>query len=446
MGMSTQRTVSAGAQAVPRRIGFCTDARTWGGSELYLVALVEEALGRGHQVWVMCPDGHPFLTDPGRRLPASVRVLPVAMPRGGDAGPQQQQPPEAPPHERRSADSGMLKRALRHATPGSLRRIIGLTRETARLAGLWRRAGVDLVHANISGSETGPVAARMARIAAIGTIHTQPGLEADRLDLAHRLLEWVGLRCLDETIVASEAVRYAWAQRVRINPRRMRVIYYGMDLDAFRPARPAAEMRREFSLPEGAPVLGVTARLHPMKGFCHLLDAMPAVLSAVPAAHLVVAGDGELRAALEQQAQALHIADRVRFLGFRSDVADVMQVFDVAVLPSVAGECLPYVLMEAMALRKPVVATRFSGIPEEVEDGVTGTLVPLRAPKALAEAVIELLRNPDKARAFGEAGRRRVEERFTQKRMLEETFALFDELIARKSSRQRRAARLRERS
>ena len=123
-----------------------------------------------------------------------------------------------------------------------------------------------------------------------------------------------------------------------------------------------------------------------------------------------------------------------------------MQVFDVAVLPSVAGECLPYVLMEAMALRKPVVATRFSGIPEEVEDGVTGTLVPLRAPKALAEAVIELLRNPDKARAFGEAGRRRVEERFTQKRMLEETFALFDELIARKSSRQRRAARLRERS
>ena len=167
MGMSTQRTVSAGAQAVPRRIGFCTDARTWGGSELYLVALVEEALGRGHQVWVMCPDGHPFLTDPGRRLPASVRVLPVAMPRGGDAGPQQQQPPEAPPHERRSASSGMLKRALRHATPGSLRRIIGLTRETARLAGLWRRAGVDLVHTNISGSETGPVAARMARIAAI---------------------------------------------------------------------------------------------------------------------------------------------------------------------------------------------------------------------------------------------------------------------------------------
>ena len=107
------------------------------------------------------------------------------------------------------------------------------------------------------------------------------------------------------------------------------------------------------------------------------------------------------------------------------------QLYDVAVLPSVAGECLPYVLMEAMALRKPVVATRFWGIPEEVEDGVTGTLVPLGRPKALAEAVIELLRNPDKARAFGEAGRRRVEVKFTQERMLDETFALYEELLGR---------------
>ena len=150
-------------------------------------------------------------------------------------------------------------------------------------------------------------------------------------------------------------------------------------------------------------MLGVTARLHPIKGHRYLLDAMPQVLSAVPGAHLVLAGDGLNRPALEQ-ARALRIADRVHFLGHRTDVADVTQLYDVAVLPSVAGECLPYVLMEAMALRKPVVATRFWGIPEEVEDGVTGTLGAAQGAEGAGGAVIELLKNTDKARAFGEAG------------------------------------------
>jgi glycosyltransferase involved in cell wall biosynthesis len=143
---------------------------------------------------------------------------------------------------------------------------------------------------------------------------------------------------------------------------------------------------------------------------------------------------------LEQQARDLHVADRVHFMGFRADVADLTQLYDVAVLPSLS-EALGYVLLEAMALRKPVVASRIDGIPEVVEDGVTGTLGPCKDPKALAEAIIDLLKNPGKARAFGDAGRRRVEEKFTQKRMMDETFALFDELLRRKNGRKERTWR-----
>jgi glycosyltransferase involved in cell wall biosynthesis len=131
-------------------------------------------------------------------------------------------------------------------------------------------------------------------------------------------------------------------------------------------------------------------------------------------------------------AEELGIGGRVHFLGYRTDVADVTQVYDVAVLPSVAGEGLPHAVLEAMALRKPMVASRFSGIPEEVEEGVTGTLVPRGDVKGLAGAIIDLLTNPEKARAFGEAGRRRVEEKFALKRMLDETFALYEELLCRK--------------
>ncbi len=113
-------------------------------------------------------------------------------------------------------------------------------------------------------------------------------------------------------------------------------------------------------------------------------------------------------------------------------MADVTQLYDLAVLPSVSLETLGYALLEAMTLRKPCVASRFSGIPEVVEEGVTGMLVPPREPAPLADAIVGLLSDPARRREFGEAGRRRVEERFTMEKMLSATFALYDELLKRK--------------
>ena len=109
-----------------------------------------------------------------------------------------------------------------------------------------------------------------------------------------------------------------------------------------------------------------------------------------------------------------------------------MQIGDVAVLPSVVPEGFGYANAEAMALGKPVVTTNQGGASEVVKDGVTGLLVPPKDPRALAAAIVDLLRNPDKARAFGEEGRQRVKESFTQARMLDETFALYEELLGKR--------------
>ena len=106
-----------------------------------------------------------------------------------------------------------------------------------------------------------------------------------------------------------------------------------------------------------------------------------------------------------------------------------MLISDLIVLPSIALEALPYVLIEAMACYKPVVATNFSGIPEAVENNITGKLVDRKDPLALANAIIEILSNKNQAQQMGQAGRRRVEHLFTQERMLKETFTIYERLL-----------------
>jgi glycosyltransferase involved in cell wall biosynthesis len=409
-------------------IGFYSRSLGWGGSEAYLHALLWGRRQRGERSMLFCPPGYRMLRE-GMLPPGCSAVT------DGDA-----EGPARPPAPDRAPASGGARGTAVGLVPRPVRLGLGIGREVARLRRLFRRNPVDVLHFNDTGCEPGPVAARLAGVPVIvGTLHALPG--ADVQDAVRRGLEHVSVRSMDAAIAVSEYTRRAWVERVRVRPERLPVIYNGIDLEAFRPRRGVEEVRREVGLPSGAPVVGVTARLHPMKGHRYLLEAMPRVLAAVPDARLVLAGDGELRPVLERRARALGIAGRVHFLGHRTDVADVTQVYDVAALPSVALECLPYTLMEAMALRKPAVASRFSGIPEVVEDGVTGTLVPPRDPEALAGAVVDLLKQSQKARAFGEAGRRRVEEEFALKRMLDETFALYEELLERGRHGSRRGHR-----
>jgi glycosyltransferase involved in cell wall biosynthesis len=175
------------------------------------------------------------------------------------------------------------------------------------------------------------------------------------------------------------------------------------------------------------------ARLEVEKGHPTLLDAWPRVLASVPNAHLLIVGEGSQREALEAQARRLGLLGgdhpSVTFTGRRDDVPAVTAALDVAVLPSYR-EAQGLSILEAMALGRPVVASAVGGIPEMIEHGRTGLLVPPKNPEFLAHAIVRLLNDHPYADTLGKAGRDLVEERFCAELMVRAIETIYDEAVA----------------
>jgi len=155
-----------------------------------------------------------------------------------------------------------------------------------------------------------------------------------------------------------------------------------------------------------------------------MLKAFQKILAEGFKAELLIVGDGPLRDELGRLARDLKISEPVKFLGFRDDIAPLLGVMDLFVLPSIM-EGISLTLLEAMAAGKPVVATSVGGNPEVVEDGETGLLVDARDPQGLAEAVGKILSNPQLAQVLGTKGRLRVRERFNGHLMANEYLRLY---------------------
>jgi glycosyltransferase involved in cell wall biosynthesis len=204
------------------------------------------------------------------------------------------------------------------------------------------------------------------------------------------------------------------------------LIYNGVDLDRYDHQEPCCTLRDEYGMEPGSQTVGVVARLEPEKGHPTLLDAWPQVLRDVPDAYLLIIGEGSRREVLEQQAYDLRIGHRVVFTGRRDDVPAVTAALDVAVLPSYR-EAQGLSILEAMALSRPVVASNVGGIPEMIQDGVTGLLIPPADPEALAAAISRLLRDHSYADTIGRAGHDLVHERFCIERMVSAVQEIYDE-------------------
>jgi len=204
------------------------------------------------------------------------------------------------------------------------------------------------------------------------------------------------------------------------------LIHNGVDLERYDHQGPCCTLRDDYGLPPEGPIVGVVARLEAEKGHPTLLEAWPTVLAAFPDASLLVVGEGSRREALETMAAELGIADRVVFTGRRDDVPAVTAALDVAVLPSYR-EALGLTILEAMALSRPVIASNVGGIPEMIEDGITGLLVPPHDPDALASAIIRLLRDHPLADMLGRAGHDLVHERFCIELMVDAVQRIYDE-------------------
>ena len=202
---------------------------------------------------------------------------------------------------------------------------------------------------------------------------------------------------------------------------RVEVIHNGIDLDvplAPMPALPLARQR----------VLGTMSLMEERKGLTYLLDAMPSVLSSRADVVLWMIGDGPLRPSLEKQAAKLGLGNSVRWFGWRTDAFDLLRQLDLFVLPSIR-ESFGMVLLEAMALERPVVATEVDGIPEVVENGVSGLLVPAGDSQALSTAILQLLNAPALAARMGKAGHARVHESFDARAVAKLYEALYERQV-----------------
>ena len=224
-------------------------------------------------------------------------------------------------------------------------------------------------------------------------------------------------RATDVWVTAAHRASAA-LQRERGLTREPATVHYGIAPAAAPADVDLGALRQEIGYADGAVNIAVVANFEPRKGHLVLLDALAALREVAFRCALV--GGGDEREVLEHRVRELGLENRVRFLGWRPDVDAILSASDLLVLPSLANECLPYAILEAMGHGLPVVATDVAGIPEEVDDGVTGhVVVPGDAP-ALAAAIADLCADADRRRAMGEAGRRRLEGEFSLTRMVEE--------------------------
>ena len=267
------------------------------------------------------------------------------------------------------------------------------------------RKGTDVLHLHGYGATTfGRLAAAMRGTPVVLHEHanhvTTPWFQ-QVVDRA--LAPWT-----DIAIAVSQSTADFTVQARQVPAERTKVVYLGSPLDEFGRARSAEEIaaaRAGFGIAPGTFAVGTVTRLMPAKGNRYLVDAVRPMVDAIPSAQVYLAGEGELRADLDAQVAALGVGDRVHFLGFQRDVAQVLSALDVVVFPSLA-EGTPLTAFEALAMGKPIVAPDADGLRDILTDERDALIVPREDPAAIARAVARLERDPALRAALGEGARR----------------------------------------
>ena len=316
-----------------------------------------------------------------------------------------------------------------------------------KLYQLIKRGNYDIVHTHSAKAGIlGRLAAKLAGVKVI--VHTIHGLPFH--EYQNRWLNSFYILCEKLTglftnkLISVAEVMTEKALTVKIAPSKKFVtIYSGMELDKFLepevdkrkqvwagPGVEAAKKRRELGIAEDAPVVGKVARLFHLKGHKYLLEAAAQAVKVYPDVKFLLVGDGILRQSLEKQAEALGIRENVIFAGLvdKEEIPGLLSVMDIIVHTSLR-EGLARVLPQALASGKPVISFDIDGAREVVRHGETGYLVPARDSMKLADAIIELLRDKEKARRMGEAGKRLVEPNFRAEVMVAKIAQVYEEFL-----------------
>ena len=323
---------------------------------------------------------------------------------------------------------------------GSLLRLGAIAQSAAyawRLARLMRRENAALVHTNsLKADIIGGVAARLAHVPLVW--HVRDRIEADYLPrpIVHLFRKLCAI--LPDYVIANSR---ATLQTLHLPARRpSATVYSGV-------SHSRSEVVHDgIAVPSGlyplrqagsAPVIGIVGRISPWKGQHIFIQMAAHVHTRYPEARFQICGaalfgEAAYEAQVRAQVQEAGLADCLEFLGFRADVADVVQNLDILVHASTTGEPFGQVIIEGMSACKPVVATRGGGVPEIVEDGVTGRLVPMNDAPAMTQAVLDILADPETAHAMGMAGYRRVQDHFTIERAVRQVEVIYTEILTRR--------------
>jgi glycosyltransferase involved in cell wall biosynthesis len=310
-------------------------------------------------------------------------------------------------------------------------------RGAAKLTAFLRRSDYSIVHTHTSKAGlVGRLAATLAGVPGIiHTVHLFPFHEETgrAATAAYVAAERLAAHWCDRIVTVSGYLRESAVKRGIGKPEQVVSIPNGLPPSRTRVTRERAAVRAELGV-DDAFVLLSTGRLADQKGLEYLIRAAALFRGNLPSARVLLAGDGPLREQLEALVAELGLGDVVTLLGFRTDVADLLEAADLVVFPSL-WEGLSISLLEAMAAGKPVVTTTIASNLEataggrEAGGGETALLVPPKDPDALAAAITALAHDPARLAAIGAAGRRAQQERYTMQRMLDAYLAEYDHLL-----------------
>lgn len=295
-----------------------------------------------------------------------------------------------------------------------------------RLASIFRKEKIKIVHThNLAGYLYGVTAAILARTPVV--IHTQHGRSSPNdvlVNFIRRILSWK----VNRIIAVAEILKKQLIEYSRITAEKIVTVPNGVEDRFFEGNGNKLKLRKEFGFRKDDKLVGIIARLDPVKDHKTLLYSFSKVLHRVKDSKLIIVGDGQERAPLERLARELKIENHVFFLGVRTDISTILSMLDVFTLTS-EWEGMSLILIEAMASSLPIVATDVGGNPELIHNMVNGILVPPSHPNRLSEMITKVLENKVQARKMGTMGRRFFEEKYTIDKTISAYQEIYDDCI-----------------
>ncbi|MBW2570109.1 MAG: glycosyltransferase [Deltaproteobacteria bacterium] len=295
-----------------------------------------------------------------------------------------------------------------------------------KLARYLKKSKIKILHLhNPTALFYGTLAGKIAGTSCI--IYTEHGRDFSssiKVRIANRIL----CKMVDRVVVVAEHGKRYLVEHEGVNEKKIVKIYNGIDSKKFGTRQEVILIRRQLGITDDQSVIGIVARLDPIKNHVCLIRAMKIIATRFLDTILLIIGDGFLRSELESLTEDLGLQNHIKFLGTRSDIAELLSVLDVFVLSSFS-EGLSLTLIEACAAAKPIVVTDVGGNAEIVKHESNGLLVPSDQPEDLAKAITELLTDKEKGRQMGEVGRKKFKEEFTLDGMVRKYEDLYESCL-----------------